>query len=200
MIRAALTGGIATGKSHCAARFAAKGVPVVDADLLAREVVRPGTPGLAAITRRFGPGVLRADGALDRARLAATVFSDEAGRRDLEAIVHPAVYEAIQGWLRRAEVAGATLAIADIPLLYETQRDRDFDRVIVAACTPETQLARLKGRDGYSDEEARQRIAAQMPIEEKVKRADFVIRTDGTFEDTDRQVDRVLENLALSAV
>jgi dephospho-CoA kinase len=199
MIRIALTGGIATGKSYCAARLALKGVPVIDADQLAREVVRPGTPGLAAITKRFGTGVLRADGALDRARLAATIFSDDAGRRDLERIVHPAVYEAIQGWLRRAEIAGAPLAVADIPLLYETGHDRDFDRVIVAACRPETQRARLMARNGLSDEEARQRIAAQMPIEEKVKRADHVIRTDGTFEDTDRQVDDVLDNLAASA-
>jgi dephospho-CoA kinase len=173
-------------------------VPVVDADHLAREVVRPGTPGLAAVTKRFGTGVLRPDGALDRARLATTVFSDEAGRRDLERIVHPAVYEAIQGWLRRAEIAGAPLAVADIPLLYETGHDRDFDRVIVAACRPETQLARLIARNSLSDEEARQRIAAQMPIEEKVKRADYVIRTDGTFEDTDRQIDSLLTEIAVS--
>jgi dephospho-CoA kinase len=196
MIRVALTGGIATGKSYCAARLASKGVPVVDADQLAREVVRPGTPGLAAITKRFGAGVLRPDGALDRARLAATIFSDEAGRRDLEKIVHPAVYEAIQGWLRRAEITGAPLAVADIPLLYETGHDRDFDRVIVAACTPETQLARVIARNGFSPEEARQRIAAQMPIQEKVSRADHVIRTDGTFEDTDQQVDALLLSLA----
>jgi dephospho-CoA kinase len=198
MIRIGLTGGIATGKSYCAARFASRGVPVVDADHLAREVVRPGTPGLAAVTKRFGTGVLRPDGALDRARLATTVFSDEAGRRDLERIVHPAVYEAIQGWLRRAEIAGAPLAVADIPLLYETGHDRDFDRVIVAACRPETQLARLIARNSLSDEEARQRIAAQMPIEEKVKRADYVIRTDGTFEDTDRQIDSLLTEIAVS--
>ncbi|MGH9330068.1 MAG: dephospho-CoA kinase [Vicinamibacterales bacterium] len=193
----ALTGGIATGKSHCAARFASKGVPVVDADQLAREVVRPGTPGLAAITQRFGTGVLRADGALDRARLAASVFSDDAGRRDLEAIVHPAVYEAIQGWLRRAEIAGAPLAIADIPLLYETARERDFDRVIVVACAPETQLARLVERDGLSEEEARKRIVAQMPIEAKVTRATYVITTDGSYADTDRQVDQVLDELSV---
>ncbi|MGH9314386.1 MAG: dephospho-CoA kinase [Vicinamibacterales bacterium] len=197
MIRVALTGGIATGKSHCAARFASKGVPVVDADQLAREVVRPGTPGLAAITQRFGTGVLRADGALDRARLAASVFSDDAGRRDLEAIVHPAVYEAIQGWLRRAEIAGAPLAIADIPLLYETARERDFDRVIVVACAPETQLARLVERDGLSQEEARKRIVAQMPIEAKVTRATYVITTDGSYADTDRQVDQVLDELSV---
>jgi dephospho-CoA kinase len=198
MIRIGLTGGIATGKTHCATRLASKGVPVVDADVLAREVVRPGTPGLAAIAKRFGAGVLRPDGALDRAKLATTIFSDEAGRRDLERIVHPAVYEAIQGWLRRAEVAGAPLAVADIPLLYETGHDADFDRVIVAACTPETQFARLVARNGLSEDEARRRIAAQMPIEEKVRRAHHVIRTDGTFDDTDQQVDHVLAEITSS--
>jgi dephospho-CoA kinase len=191
MLRIALTGGIATGKSHCAARFAARGVPVADADLLARDVVRQGTPGLGAIVRRFGKGVLRPDGALDRARLGAVVFADAAARRDLEAIVHPAVYEAIGGWFRRADVIGAPFAIADIPLLYETGHEQDFDRVIVAACAPEMQLARLMARDGLSESEARRRLAAQMPIEDKVKRADYVIRTDGSFADTDRQIDKV---------
>lgn len=200
MIRVALTGGIASGKSYCTARFASRGVPVVDADQLAREVVRPGTPGLTAITRRFGTRVLRADGGLDRARLAELVFSDAAGRRDLEAIVHPAVYDAIQGWLRRAEIAGAPLAIADIPLLYETAHDRDFDRVIVVACAPETQLARLVMRNGMSEDDARRRLAAQMPMYEKVKRANYVIKTDGSFADTDSQVDQVLDELSLLSV
>jgi dephospho-CoA kinase len=195
MLRVALTGGIATGKSYCAARFAAKGVPIADADLLARDVVRPGTPGLAAIVKRFGAAVLRDDGALDRARLGGVIFADAIGRRDLEAIVHPAVYEALEGWLRRAEISGARLAIADIPLLYETGRERDFDRVIVAACRPETQRARLQARDGLSEEDAARRLAAQMSIEEKAKRADYVIRTDGTFADTDKQIDDVYRDL-----
>jgi dephospho-CoA kinase len=195
MLRVALTGGIATGKSYCAARFAAKGVPIADADLLARDVVRPGTPGLAAIVKRFGAEVLRDDGALDRVRLGGVIFADTIGRRDLEAIVHPAVYEALEGWLRRAEISGAPLAIADIPLLYETGRERDFDRVVVAACSPETQRARLRARDGLSEEEAARRLAAQMPIEEKATRADYVIRTEGTFADTDEQIDDVYRDL-----
>ena len=195
MLRVALTGGIATGKSYCAARFAAKGVPIADADLLARDVVRPGTPGLAAIVKRFGAAVLRDDGALDRARLGGVIFADVIGRRDLEAIVHPAVYEALEGWMRRAEISGARLAIADIPLLYETGRERDFDRVVVASCRPETQRARLRARDGLSEEDAARRLAAQMSIEEKAKRADYVIRTDGTFADTDKQIDGVYQEL-----
>jgi dephospho-CoA kinase len=195
MLRVALTGGIATGKSHCAARFAAKGVPVADADLLARDVVRQGTPGLAAIVRRFGKGVLRPDGALDRARLGTIVFNDDAARRDLEAIVHPAVYEAIEGWFRRADLTDARLAIADIPLLYETGREKEFDRVIVAACAPETQLARVMARDGLSEPDARRRLAAQIPVDEKVRQADYVIRTDGTFEQTDRQINEIYGEL-----
>jgi dephospho-CoA kinase len=196
MLRVALTGGIATGKSHCAARFAARGVPVADADLLARDVVRQGTPGLAAIVRRFGKDVLRPDGALDRARLGAIVFADTAARRDLEAIVHPAVYEAIEGWFRRADLIGVPFAIADIPLLFETERDRDFDRIVVAACAPETQLDRLMARDGITEAEARQRLAAQMPIDEKIARADYVVRTDGSFEQTDRQIDGIYATLS----
>lgn len=200
MLRVALTGGIATGKSHCAARFAAKGVPVADADIFARDVVRQGTPGLAAIVRRFGKDVLRADGALDRARLGAIVFADAAARRDLEAIVHPAVYEAVEGWFRRADLTGVPFAIADIPLLYETGRDKDFDRVVVAACAPETQLERVMARDGISEADARQRIAAQMPLEEKISRADHVVRTDGSFEQTDRQIDRIHATLSAARV
>jgi dephospho-CoA kinase len=123
------------------------------------------------------------------------IFADAIGRRDLEAIVHPAVYEALEGWLRRAEISGAPLAIADIPLLFETGRERDFDRVIVAACRPETQRARLRARDGLSEEDAARRLASQMPIEEKASRADYVIRTDGTFADTDKQIDDVYRQL-----
>jgi dephospho-CoA kinase len=195
MMRVALTGGIATGKSHCAARFASKGVPVIDSDTVARDVVRPGTRALASIKRRFGDDVLRADGTLDRARLGGLVFTDAVARRDLEAIVHPEVYQIINGWFRRAEVTGAPFAIADIPLLYETGRERDFDRVIVVSCAPETQVARLKSRDGLTEEEAHRRLAAQWPIEEKARRGDLVIGTDGTIEETDRQVDLLYQEL-----
>ena len=187
MLRAALTGGIATGKSYCLARFAALGVPVVDADQLARVAVAPGTEGLAAVAARFGPGVLLPDGSLNRAALARIVFGDPRARADLEAIVHPHVYRRIREWF--AQLSPETrAAIADIPLLFETGHQGDFDRVIVCACAPEEQVRRLRARDQIDEPAARARLAAQWPIEKKVDRADFVIRTDGTFAETDAQV------------
>lgn len=194
MLRVALTGGIATGKSFCTARFASLGVPVIDADLLARDAVALGSPGLAAIASRFGPSVMLEDGSLDRAALGALVFADRTARADLEAIVHPEVYRRINEWFA-ARPHGTAFAIADIPLLYETGQEHDFDRVIVCACAPSEQLRRLVARDGLSEEAARARLAAQWPIAEKVARADYVIRTDGAFEDTIEQVQRIYDRL-----
>ena len=190
MLRVALTGGIATGKSYCLARFAALGVPTIDADLLARDAVTPGSAGLRAIGERFGHAVLRDDGSLDRAALARIVFSDRVARADLEAIVHPEVYRRIREWYV-ALPPGDRLAIADIPLLFETGHEHHFDSVVVCACSEQEQLRRLVSRDRLSEQDARARLAAQWPIDEKVKRADHVIRTDGTFADTDLQIKRV---------
>jgi dephospho-CoA kinase len=190
VIRAALTGGIATGKSYCLARFAALGVPTIDADRLARLAVAPGSHGLAAVVERFGSAIVRADGTLDRPGLARIIFADRAARADLEAIVHPEVYRRIREWFAQQSLA-APLAIADIPLLFETGHEHDFDAVIVAACAPAEQLRRLVERDRLSEEDARARLAAQSPIEEKARRADYVIRTDGGFSETDAEIDRV---------
>lgn len=195
--RIVLTGGIATGKSHVREQFEKLGVPTIDADVLAREAVAPGTPGLDAVVRRFGAGVLNRDGALNRSKLGSIVFADPEARRELEAIVHPAVRKAMGDWFASLDPGTHPYAIADIPLLYEVGRDRDFDAVIVAACSPETQIQRLIERNGLSEAEARQRLAAQLPIDEKVRRADYVIRTDGTFADTARQVREVFERLRL---
>jgi dephospho-CoA kinase len=194
MLQVALTGGIATGKSHCLRRFAELGVPVIDADQLARLAVAPGSPGLAAIIERFGPSVVRDDGQLDRRALASLVFRDRAARADLEAIVHPDVYRRIREWLARLPPA-TPVAIADIPLLFETGHEHDFDATVVCACTAAEQLRRLVMRDGLSEADARARIAAQWPIDEKIKRADYVIRTDGTFAETDEEVRRVHDEL-----
>jgi dephospho-CoA kinase len=193
----ALTGGIATGKSHVRARFEALGVPTIDSDVLAREIVAPGTPGLAAVVERFGRGVLDPSGALDRRKLAAIVFAVPEERKALEAIIHPEVRRAIEAWYERLDGKQHPFAIADIPLLYETGRERDFAKVIVTVCDPETQVTRVMQRDDVTEEEARRRLAAQLPIEEKARRADYVIRTDGTFEDTNRQVNEVWEALRL---
>ncbi len=191
MRRIALTGGIATGKSYVRARFEKLGVPTSDADSLARDVVAPGTPGLAEVVRRFGPDVLEPTGALDRRKLADIVFADATARTDLEAIIHPRVKAAADRWLAALD-GSHPVAIADIPLLYEAGRDRDFDEVIVVACDPETQVRRAMERDELSEKDVRARLAAQMPIEEKIRRADHVIRTDGSFADTDRQVEELL--------
>jgi|SRR5579864_3910139 len=199
-LRVALTGGIATGKSHCLRTFAALGVRTLDSDVLAREAVEPGTAGLEAVLVRFGRGLLRPDGTLDRAALGRIVFADPTARRDLEAIIHPLVFAAIRartGSPSRTPsgLGPEVLSIADIPLLYESGHAGDFDRVVVAACRPDQQLERLMARDGLSEADARQRIGTQLPIEVKAERADYVIDTSGPLADTDRQVARVLEKL-----
>jgi dephospho-CoA kinase len=197
MLKVGLTGGIATGKTYVSRRLREAGVPVVDADALARQAVAPGTEGLAAVVHRFGTDVLTADGALDRPALGRIVFADEAARRDLEAIVHPIVRRRTAEFFA-ALPADTPVAVADIPLLFETHRERTFDRVVVVACAPATQLQRLMARDGLSREAAEQRIAAQLPIEEKVRRADYVIHTDGTFDETDAQVSALVRDLRTS--
>jgi len=192
MLKVALTGGIATGKSHVLEQFRRRGVPCLDADSIAHGVTAAGTEAASAIAARFGADVLAADGSVDRAKLGSVVFADPSARHDLEALVHPAVYRAITAGLRAFELLDASpLAVVDVPLLYESGHAEDFDRVILTVCPPEMQLARLRER-GLSDSEARQRIAAQWPAEEKARRATFVIRTDGTFEETDRQVEKIL--------
>jgi len=195
MLKVALTGGIATGKSHVLELFRKRGVPCLDADVLAHGVESAGTEATQAIAARFGAGVLGADGAVDRAKLAPIVFADPAARRDLEAIVHPAVYRAIAAGLRGFELLGSyRLAVVDVPLLYETGHAADFDRVIATVCPPEMQIARMVER-GMARAEARQRLEAQMPTAEKAARADFVIRTDGTVEETEQQVDELYRTL-----
>jgi len=196
MRRIALTGGIATGKSHVRARFEALGVPTIDSDALARQAVAAGSAGLAAVVARFGSIVLDSQGQLDRKRMAEIVFSDPAARKALEAIIHPEVQRQTNAWFASLDSQRPAFAIADIPLLYEVNRERDFEAVIVAACHPDVQLRRLMERDTLSEADARRRIDAQLPIEEKVRRADFVIRTDGSFDDTNQKVDALARQLA----
>jgi len=197
--RVGLTGGIATGKSYVRARFDALGVPTIDADTLAREAVAPGSTGLAAVVEQFGPGVLGASGALDRRTLASIVFADPDARRALEGIIHPYVRTRVDAWFRSLDPARHRFAVADIPLLFETGGDQEYDVVVVTACDPETQIRRIMAREPVTDAEARQRLAAQLPIEEKIRRADYVIRTDGTHEETDRQVLEVVNQLNRNA-
>jgi dephospho-CoA kinase len=197
MRRVALTGGIATGKSSVLRRFASHGLPTIDADRLAHEVLAPATPGAARVAARFGPTVVATDGSLDRRALADIVFADPAARMELEAIVHPAVYAAIARWFDALPTA-TPAGIADIPLLFETGHEHDFDDVVVTACDPEEQVRRLTARDGLTDAEARARIAAQWPISEKVSRAGTVIDTGGSHDATDAQVDAIVARWSTS--
>jgi dephospho-CoA kinase len=184
MLNVALTGGIGTGKSVVLARFAELGAPVVSADDLAHDVIGAGTPGAGAVRDRFGGEVMRADGGVDRLRLAAIVFRDTAARRDLEAIIHPAVRAAIAAWGEARAREGAAIAVAEIPLLFENARASDFDRVVVTACAEAEQVRRVTVRSGLAEEDVRRRIAAQLPLAEKVRRADYVIWTDDSIDAT----------------
>lgn len=187
----ALTGGIATGKTYVSDRLRAAGVPMVDADVLAREVVALGTPALAAVRQRFGPDVIRRDGTMDRIRVGQIIFKDKRARQDLEAIIHPAVQKAIEKYFA-ALPKKTPFAVADIPLLYETGRANQFSDVVVVACPRAMQLSRVMERNQLTKEDAERRLAAQWPIEKKIDKATHVIRTDGTFDETNAQVDQLI--------
>ena len=195
MLRVALTGGIATGKSYVADRLAARGVPVVDADVVAREVVEPGTPAAAAIRARFGDAVFTAEGRLDRKALGDIVFTDTAARRELEAIVHPAVRARVEQWFATCAQGGTPIGLAVIPLLFESGLAGNYDVVAVTTCNAVEQERRVMSRDGLSRDAARARIAAQWPAEQKLPLAHYVIRTDGAFAETDRLVDELYQAL-----
>jgi dephospho-CoA kinase len=187
VLRIGLTGGIGSGKSTVSGLLAARGAVVIDADRIAREVVEPGTPGLAAVAEAFGEQVLRPDGSLDRAALAAIVFADSAARGRLDGIVHPLVRA------RSAELAAAVPADAvvvhDVPLLVETGRTGSYDVVLVVQADPEVRVRRLVRR-GLSEGDARARIAAQATDEQRRAVADVVLDNNGTEEELAAQVDR----------
>lgn len=174
-----LTGGIASGKSVVARLFAGHGVPVLDTDQIARDVVEPGQPALAEVVAAFGPTVLAADGRLDRQALRQRVFADPAARHRLEAILHPAIRAELA---RRAAAAGGPYQIWVIPLLVEGGRIDRVDRVLVVDCPVETQLARLQARDGENQDSARRIVAAQASREQRLAAADDLITNDGPLE------------------
>jgi dephospho-CoA kinase len=185
-----LTGGIGSGKSTVDRMLVARGAALVDADVLAREVVEPGTPGLAEIAAEFGPGVLLPDGRLDRAALGAVVFSDAARRERLNAITHPRVGALMHERVAAALASGAPLVVVDVPLLFEGSRQSQFEGVMLVWVPAEVQLRRLVERDGMGEAEARARIAAQMPIDDKRALATWVIDNSGTPAQTRAQVDQ----------
>lgn len=190
-----LTGGIGSGKSVVASMFKQLGAEVVDADQLAREVVEPGQPALAEIASAFGRDIIGDDGRLDRGKLAAIIFADAAARARLNAITHPRIRERMEEEVaRRADRPG--LLLLDIPLLYENARTSAVEKVIVVWIDADTQLRRLEERNGLSEAEARQRVASQMPLDEKRARADIVIDNSGRQEETRRQVETIYRQFA----
>jgi dephospho-CoA kinase len=192
-MRVGLTGGVASGKSTVAALLRELGAVVVDSDVLAREVVEPGTPGLAAVVEAFGPGVLTADGRLDRPALGAVVFGDQPARRRLEGILHPLI-RARAAELEAAAPAG-TVVVHDIPLLVETGQADRFDAVVVVDVPVETQVARMVRDRGMSREDALARVKAQASREERLAVATQVVENTGTREDLRDRVTEVLEEL-----
>lgn len=187
MLRIGLTGGIGSGKSTVAALLAARGAVVVDADRIAREVVEPGTPGLAAVVAAFGEEVLTSDGALDRPALAAVVFADPDARARLDGIVHPLVRE--RATELTADLPEDAVVVQDLPLLVETGQAGAFDMVLVVQADLDTRVERLIGR-GMSEEDARARIAAQATDEQRRAVADVVLDNSGTREELAEQADR----------
>src|SRR5262245_65954665 len=191
-----LTGGIATGKSTVSALLRQLGCEIIDADLLAREVVEPGEPALAQIAAEFGRDVLTAGGALDRKRLGAIVFASPERRLRLEAITHPAIRERFQARLDElAEKGFAGIVVFDAPVMIESGNYKNMERMVVVVTDDTTQLARLRARDGTDDAENRRQIASQMPLAEKAKLADYVIDNSGGREATAEQVRRVFAAL-----
>ena len=198
MLRVGLTGGIGSGKSEAARRLAEHGAIVIDADVAAREVVAPGSPGLAQIAAAFGEGVLRPDGSLDRERLGQMVFADPGLRATLNAIVHPLV----RTWMEEAERAAVRAApppgpvvVHDVPLLAESRGKAGFDVVIVVDVAPELQVERLVRLRGMAADQARARLAAQASREQRLAVADIVIDNSGSLDDLDRRIAAVWADL-----
>jgi dephospho-CoA kinase len=190
-----LTGGIATGKSTVTAMLRERGIPVIDADQIAREVVEPGKPAYEAIVEHFGRDILHPDETLDRKRLGEIVFSDESERQKLNAIVHPEVRRVMLEEAKAAEQKGAPIVFMDIPLLFESKLQYMVEKIAVVYAPPEMQLARMMERDELEEEQARKRLRAQFPIEQKKQEADFLIDNSRTREETEQQVEEMLAAL-----
>ena len=193
-----LTGGIATGKSTVARLLRDRGVPVLDADQVARDVVAVGTPGLAAVVERFGSGVVRPDGALDRKALGGIVMADPSARRDLEAITHPRIFSGIRAGLAQLEVAGHPVAVVEAALMVETGSFRLYDALLVVAASPDVQRRRLMAREGMDAETAERWMAAQLPVADKVAHATEAIWNDGDHAALERAVAQAWARLAPS--
>ena len=186
-----LTGGIGMGKSTAADLLRKRGFPVVDSDVIARQVVEPGQPALAEVQRLFGAEVVGADGRLRRDELARRVFTDAEARRRLEGILHPRIRAVWQAQLESWRPEGHPVAVAVVPLLFETDGARHFDATICVACSAKTQRQRLRAR-GWIDEQIDQRLAAQLPAEQKMALADYVVWTEGGLDVHEAQLQRIV--------
>ncbi len=193
MLLVGLTGGIGSGKSTVARMLASRGAVVLDSDVLARDVVEPGTRGFDAVLERFGQGVVAPDGTLDRGALASIVFADDRARSDLEAIVHPEVERRIAEAIA-AHAETDEVIVVDSPLLIETGAHEGFPVMVVVAASTDARLARLVAR-GMAESDARARMDAQMPLEDKAPLADVLLDNDGTTADLEQQVDRLWADL-----
>lgn len=186
-----LTGGVGMGKSTAAELLQRRGVKIVDTDQLARELVRPGQPALTEIKKSFGPGVVFPDDQLRRDELAKTVFADENARKKLEGILHPRIRECWLAQIENWRKENCPLAVVVIPLLFETQAQAYFDKIICVACSANAQQERLQAR-GWTTEQVQQRITAQWPIEMKINYSDFVVWTEGDLDVHAQQIDHIL--------
>jgi dephospho-CoA kinase len=196
MLRVGLTGSIAVGKSFVSGVLAGLGCHVVDADVLARKVVEPGTEGLCKIVEAFGAGALREDGTLNRAALSSVIFADDEKRALMNSILHPLIMAEQDALLRQWEQEDPRgVGIIDAALLIESGGFRRFDKIIVVHCRPEVQLERLMRRNGLSREDALARINSQLPQSEKLKHADFAVDTSDSFDETRERVEEVYEKL-----
>ena len=189
-----LTGGVGMGKSTAAGYLMSRGVSVVDTDAIARELVRPGEPALAEIANTFGPAILTAAGELNRAELARRVFADSSARQQLEAILHPRIRECWRAQVARWRQQQVPLACVVIPLLFETQAENQFDKIICLACSDNSQRERLLAR-GWSPEQIQHRLAAQMPVAQKMALSHFVVWTEGTLAVHQQQLTNILSQL-----
>jgi dephospho-CoA kinase len=186
-----VTGGVGMGKSTAGDLLREQSVSVLDTDVIARQLVQPGQPALEEIIQRFGPSVRSADGTLDRSALARIAFSDPAARADLEAILHPPIRATWEAGVKEWRAAGHSVGAVIIPLLFETKAAHLFDAVICIACSGATQWQRLRQR-GWTDGEIRQRLEAQLPLDQKITQSDYVVWTDTTLEAHAAQLSKIL--------
>lgn len=198
MLKVGLTGGIACGKTVVRRRLEEWGIPTLDADAVVHRLLQAGTEVTRQIAQNFGESVVASDGSVDRKALGAIVFADEKARKKLNAIVHPEVWREIERFFEEREKASDPVAVVDAALMVETGSYRRYDRLVVVHCRPELQVERLMARDGLSRQDAERRIRSQMPIEQKLPFADFLVDTSGSIEETLKQTDELSSQLKRS--